>query len=465
MSEAVVERAREAIESALNRSAGGRPVPGNRVTLLHDASAYDAMLAAIDSAERWIHLENYIIRSDVVGRRFAERLIARARDGVHVRVLYDWIGSVATRRRYWRALRDAGIEVRAFNPPRLLDLFSNVTRDHRKVLVVDGALAVTGGMCIGHEWTGEGRTPAAPWRDTGVAIDGPAAAVLDQAFARTWALAGGTLPHADVVDQVRPAGGGAVRVIAGEPGRERTYRVVELLSAGAMDRLWITDAYFVAPPRLLQALRDAALDGVDVRLLVPGTSDLPLVRNLTRIGYRDLLRAGVRIWEWDGPMLHGKSVVADMRWVRIGSSNLNPSSLFGNYELDVLVDDPELAEAMEQQFRRDIARSREVARRPLRGPPRISRVLPTALERHRPELPAEVHRRGGEEVRRRAALALRTVAGHARRSVFGPTALVLMVLGGFFLILPRVTATVFAVLCVWLAAAATREAFRRRADR
>ncbi|MDQ2671176.1 MAG: phospholipase D-like domain-containing protein, partial [Gemmatimonadota bacterium] len=191
MSEAVVERAREAIESALNRSAGGRPVPGNRVTLLHDASAYDAMLAAIDSAERWIHLENYIIRSDVVGRRFAERLIARARDGVHVRVLYDWIGSVATRRRYWRALRDAGIEVRAFNPPRLLDLFSNVTRDHRKVLVVDGALAVTGGMCIGHEWTGEGRTPAAPWRDTGVSIDGPAAAVLDQAFARTWALAGG----------------------------------------------------------------------------------------------------------------------------------------------------------------------------------------------------------------------------------------------------------------------------------
>jgi cardiolipin synthase len=264
---------------------------------------------------------------------------------------------------------------------------------------------------------------------------------------------------------VRQAGSAEVRVIAGEPGRERTYRVVELLSAGTIDRIWITDAYFIAPPRLLQALRDAAMDGVDVRLLVPGSSDIPFVRNLTRIGYRDLLRAGVRIWEWNGPMLHAKSVVADMRWVRIGSSNLNPSSLFGNYELDVLVDDPAFAESVEQQFRRDIMRSREVVRRPLRGPPRISRVLPTALERHRPEHPEAIHRPVRGETRRRAALAVRTLAGNARRSIFGPTAIALMVLGAFFVVLPRITAYVFAVLCVWLAGAAGREAFRRRADR
>ena len=132
-------------------------------------------------------------------------------------------------------------------------------------------------------------------------------------------------------------------MIAGEPGRERTYRVIELLAAGSIERLWITDAYLVAPPRLLQALRDAAKDGVDVRLLVPGSSDLPLVRNLSRIGYRELLRSGVRIFEWDGPMLHAKTIVADGRWVRVGSSNLNPSSLIGNYELDVLVEDAVLA--------------------------------------------------------------------------------------------------------------------------
>ena len=465
MSGAPVERALEAIEHALNRSAGSRPVPGNQVTLLQDADAYRAMLEIIDSARRWIHFENYIIRSDAVGVEFAEHLMARARAGVHVRVLYDWLGSIATRRRYWRKLRDAGVEIRAFNPPRLLDAFANVTRNHRKVLVADGAAAVTGGHCIGLEWTGADHADGQAWRDTAVAVHGPAAAMLDQAFARTWSLSGGVLPPDQLVAEVHQAGPGAVRVIAGEPGRERTYRVVELLSAGAIDRIWITDAYFIAPPRLLQALRDAAEDGVDVRLLVPGSSDLPLVRNLTRIGYRDLLRAGVRIWEWDGPMLHSKSAVADMRWVRIGSSNLNPSSLFGNYELDVLVDDRDLAEAMEQQFRRDIMRSREVARRPLRGPPRISRVLPTALERHRPENPEAAYRPIRGESRRRAALALRTLAGNARRSVFGPAAIILVVLGALFLILPRATAYAFAALCVWLAAAAGREAFRRRADR
>jgi cardiolipin synthase len=465
MSDAPVERALEAIEHALNRSAGSRPVPGNRVRLVQDAEAYRVMLEMIDGARSWIHFENYIIRGDAVGIEFAERLIARARDGVHVRVLYDWLGSIATRRRYWRRLRDVGVEVRAFNPPRLLDVFANVTRNHRKVLVADGAAAITGGHCIGREWTGEDDEHGQPWRDTAVAVYGPAAAMLDQAFARTWELAGGVLPADHVVAQVRQAGSAEVRVIAGEPGRERTYRVVELLSAGTIDRIWITDAYFIAPPRLLQALRDAAMDGVDVRLLVPGSSDIPFVRNLTRIGYRDLLRAGVRIWEWNGPMLHAKSVVADMRWVRIGSSNLNPSSLFGNYELDVLVDDPAFAESVEQQFRRDIMRSREVVRRPLRGPPRISRVLPTALERHRPEHPEAVHRPVRGETRRRAALAVRTLAGNARRSIFGPTAIALMVLGGFFVVLPRITAYVFAVLCVWLAGAAGREAFRRRADR
>jgi cardiolipin synthase len=150
--------------------------------------------------------------------------------------------------------------------------------------------------------------------------------VLEQAFAVTWEAAGGRLPDDDVAGRVTPQGEAEVRVISGEQGRERAYRVIELLAAGSINRLWITDAYLVAPPRLFQSLRDAARDGVDVRLLVPGSSDLPLIRNLSRIGYRDLLRSGVRIYEWDGPMLHAKTIVADRRWTRVGSSNLNPSS-------------------------------------------------------------------------------------------------------------------------------------------
>lgn len=455
-----------AIACALDRAAGGRPIPGNAVRLLIDAPvAYEAMLDVIDRAERWLHFENYIIRSDAVGWRFAERLAERARAGVRVRVLYDWFGSGNTRRRYWRYLRDAGVEVRPFHPPHLLDLVTNLSRNHRKLVVGDGTRAVMGGLCIGCEWTGEIGRGAQPWRDTAVAIDGPAAAALDQAFVQTWSVAGGVVPAEQSVGEVEERGSAAVRVIAGEPGRERTYRVVELLAAGTVERLWITDAYLVAPPRVFQALHDAARDGVDVRLLVPGTSDLPFIRNLTRIGYRDLLRSGVRIYEWDGPMLHAKSIVSDGRWVRIGSSNLNPASLLGNYELDVLIEDATLGDALEHQFRRDIARAREVARRPIRVPRRMSGVFPTALTRQPPEVAPPSYRRPRRELQQRAVLALRTLAGNARRSVFLPISAVLIGLALLFIALPRLTAYVFGALCVWLALATAREAFRRRADR
>jgi cardiolipin synthase len=457
--------AEQSVANAVNRAAGGRPVPGNHVQLLIDGPcAYDAMQAVIAGANRWVHFENYIIRADTAGRRFAELLARRAREGVHVRVLYDGLGSWNTRRAYWRFLRQVGVEVRPFRPLSPVDLVSNLSRNHRKLVVADGARAVIGGLCIGCEWTGEHTPGEHAWRDTAVDIAGPAAAVLDQAFARTWEITGGRLPDEDVAGRVTPQGEAAVRVISGEPGRERTYRVIELLAAGSINRLWITDAYLVAPPRLFQALQDAARDGVDVRLLVPGSSDLPLVRNLSRIGYRELLRSGVRIFEWDGPMLHAKTIVADGRWTRVGSSNLNPSSLLGNWELDVLIEDPILAEAMERQFRLDVARSREVIRRPARGPQRLSAALPPVLRRAAPEVVPAAHEPTRRERRRRAALALRALISHARRSVFLPLSAILVALGALFFTLPKVTAYGFGVLCGWLAVSAWREAFRRRGE-
>ena len=465
MTGAAADSLTQSVACAINRAAGGRPIPGNHVELLIDGPAtYAAMLDLIARASRWIHFENYIIRSDAEGWRFAEALGARAREGIPVRVLYDAVGSMFTSRKLWRFLRGAGAEVRPFHPLRPLQIVTNFARDHRKLVVADGTTAVIGGLCIGCEWTGDGER-ILPWRDTAVGIGGPAAAVLDQAFARAWTVAGRALPHEEAAGRVTPEGQGQVRVIVGEPGRERAYRVIELLAAGSMQRLWITDAYMLAPPRLFQALRDAAGDGVDVRMLVPGSSDLPLVRNLSRIGYRELLRSGVRIYEWDGPMLHAKTIVSDGRWVRVGSSNLNPSSLIGNYELDVLIEDLALAESMERQFRMDIGRSREVRRRPLRGPRRISEALPTALTRSDPELSPGRYRRPPREVRHRAALALRTIASNARRSVFLPLAAIFVSLGLLFFVLPRQTAYVFGVICAWLALSATREAFRRRADK
>ncbi len=458
--------AEQSVTCAINRASGGRPVPGNQVQLLIDGpNTYRAMLEVIAQATRWIHFENYIIRSDAAGWRFAEQLAARAREGISVRVLYDWFGSFGTSRGFWGYLRKAGVEVRAFHRPQLVDVITNVSRNHRKLVVADGTRGVLGGLCIGCEWTGESHAGGQPWRDTAVDINGPAAAVLDQSFASMWEQTGTAVPLEFVAGVVEPRGDADVRIISGEPGRERAYRVIELLAAGSVERLWITDAYLVAPPRLFQALRDSARDGVDVRLLVPGSSDLPLIRNLSRIGYRELLRSGVRIYEWDGPMLHAKSIVCDDRWVRIGSSNLNPSSLLGNYELDVLIEDAALAESMEAQFRRDVARSREVASRPLRGPRRISQALPAVLTHQGPQVNPAGYPRSRRERRQRTALVLRAVASHARRSVFGPISAIFIALCLLLVAVPRVSAYILAALCAWLALGAGREAFRRRADR
>src|SRR5207247_2783874 len=146
-----------------------------------------------------------------------------------------------------------------------------------------------------------------------------------------------------------------------QPRRARIYRAVQLLAASAAERLWITDAYLIAPAPLYASLLDAAQSGVDVRVLVPGASDLPVLRNFTRIGYRELLRAGVRIFEYRGPMIHAKTMLVDGRWARVGSSNLNVSSLLTNYELDLLAEGGGLCDALAEQFRRDLASSREIA--------------------------------------------------------------------------------------------------------
>jgi cardiolipin synthase A/B len=450
------------IEAAINRAAAARPVPGNRVTLLVDGpAAYAAMLAQIAGARHWIHLENYIIRDDTIGRRFAEALSARAREGVAVRVLYDWLGSLSTPDRFWRDLRRAGVEVRCFNPPHFVQVFANLSRNHRKLLVTDGGGAVTGGQCIGDEWIGDPARGLAPWRDTGIEIAGPAATALDVAFEVTWQASGGVIPVVDHRPEVPAAGDAEVRVVVGEPGRERAYRTLEYLTAGSMERLWITDAYLVPPPRLFQALVEAAQDGADIRLLVPSTSDIAVVRNLTRIGYRRLLRAGIRIYEWDGPMLHAKTMVADGRWARIGTSNLNASSLLGNYEVDVLVDDAAFAREMESLFRRDLDQSLEVERRVL-GRGRLQHVLPTGLKRRRSGPVPVVPSRSPRQFRGRAAVAARTLISAARRSIYGPLSLILVTLGTLFLVLPRTTAYAFGLVCVWLAIAAGVEAFRRR---
>src|SRR5689334_9133101 len=441
----------------LDRAAGSRPIPGNAVDLLIDGpDTYAAMLAAIGGAERWIHFENYIIRSDATGWRFAEALAAKAKAGVHVRVLADWLGSMGTKGKFWRFLRAAGCEVRIFGPLNVLDPIDSISRDHRKLVAVDGREAIVGGLCIGDEWSGDPGRDVLPWRDTAVRVRGPAAAGLDATFGRTWAVAGGSIPAEDRAGHVPECGEAAVRVVPGEPGEARTYRLLTAVASGAEQRLWITDAYLTPPPPLRTALIDAAKDGCDLQLIVPGMSDVPFVRNLTRVGYRDLLRASIRIHEWEGPMLHAKTFVADGRLTRIGSTNLNYASLLGNWELDVLIDDPVLGAAMEQRFRKDLTGSREVV---LHAPAPGRRP-----KLRRPGTPQEIrsHRSSRREMTRRAIVTLYSVALGAGRSLILPVLTFILLLGLTAFFLPRLVAGGVTLVALWLAQSAFRQIHRQR---
>lgn len=352
-------------DQAFSRAAGAPLVGGNRVRLLRDGREhYPAFLDAIAGARRCIHLESYIINDDRIGRIFAEALTDRARAGVRVRVLCDWVGTVGkASRRFWRYLRDAGVEVRFFNPPHLVSPLGWMARDHRKLLTVDGHVAFVTGLCIGDQWVGSTTPPVDPWRDTGIGIGGPAVADADAAFAETWSACGSPLPTDELPtsDSIAEMGDVALRIISTAPASSQMFRVDQLVTAVARHTLWISDAYFVGVSAYVEALLAAARDGVDVRLLVPGSgSDIALVQRLTRGGYRRLLEGGVRVFEWNGTMMHAKSAVADGRWARVGSSNLNLQSWLGNWELDVAVEDADFGAQMQAMFEEDLAQSTEV---------------------------------------------------------------------------------------------------------
>ncbi len=352
-------------DQAFSRAAGAPLIAGNRLQLLRDAGEnYPAWLEAIAAARHRIHFECYIIHDDAIGRRFADALMAQARAGVRVRLIYDWFGALgAASFRFWHQLRRAGVEVRCFNPPRLDSPFGWVSRDHRKMLAVDGRLAFVTGLCVGRAWVGEPARGIEPWRDTGVAVQGPAVAEVERAFAAVWALAGPPLPAQDLPPAAAglpAAGDTALRVVATAPNMGGIYRLDQLVAALARRSIWLTDAYFIGTSPYVEALKAAAHDGVDVRLLVPRATDIPGMRAVSRAGFRGLLQAGVRIFEWAGPMLHAKTAVADGRWARVGSTNLNLTSWIGNWELDVIAEDDRFAALMERMYLHDLDHAVEV---------------------------------------------------------------------------------------------------------
>lgn len=439
-------------EQALSRAAGAPLVPGNSVRVLRDAREnYPAWLAAISAAQRKIYFENYIVADDPVGREFVAALAARARAGVRVRVIYDWLGSLGSgSRSLWRPLVAAGGEVRAFNPPRLTDPTGWLERDHRKMVAVDGEIGFVSGLCVSRKWAGDPARRRAPWRDTGLEIRGPAIASIEHAFAGSWAATGGAIPRDELAaaGEIAAAGETTLRVVATLPNMAPLYRLDQLIAVMARESLWLADAYFVGVAAYVQALRAAALDGVDVRLLVPGASDVPVVSRLSRAGYRPLLEAGIRVFEWNGPMMHAKTAVADGRWARVGSSNLNLASWIGNYELDVAVEDERFGASMQAAYNEDLANATEIV---LAGRSRVRRAGPHQRR----------GRRGGSASRAAAgalrigntvsaAITHRRVLGPAEAGMMAGAAAVLLSLALLAVLWPLVIALPLALLSAWI---------------
>ena len=445
----------EFTQQAFLRTTGTPLTPGNGLRILRDSTEnYPAWLEALAGAQYKIYFENYIIGNDDVGREFVDVLAERARAGVRVRLIYDWLGSMGSRR-LWKPLLEAGGEVRGFNPLRLDSPIGWLSRDHRKSISVDGRVAFVTGLCVSRKWLGDPARGIEPWRDTGVELRGPALADVERAFAQVWSETGEAIPPDELTPatEIPLAGEVPVSVVASAPNTAGLLRLDQLIATAARKTLWLSDAYFVGVAPYVQALRAAAMDGVDVRLLVPGSSDIPVLARISRSGYRPLLEAGVRIFEWNGPMMHAKTAVADCRWARVGSSNLNISSWFGNFELDVAVEHEPFARQMEEIYLQDLSHATEIVLNP-RNRVRPSVLVPFVERRRFPRGRGSASRAAASALRLgntvSAALTNRRTLGPAEAGVMAKMGLVLFVLAVLGVVWPWIVAIPVGLIAGWV---------------
>jgi len=338
----------------------------HRLRLLKDgAQAFPAMLDAISGAKSTICLETYILEDDRVGNRFANALIERAKAGVEVNLLFDtWGSSVSDG--YVDRLRENGVRVVPFRPimHALQDvkLIRQVSRrNHRKSLVIDSRVAFTGGINISSDYAPK-EDAGAGFRDTHLEFEGPAALELQYFFLRTWKKAKGP-----PIDEPRYSHEGrrpdpSVHIITNDMhrGRVSIRRAYRNAIRGATQKIYITNAYFLPTLGVLRGLCDAAKRGVDVRIMVAGTTDVTAVKLATRTMYGKLLHSGIRLYEWRGRVLHAKTAVVDGLWSTVGSSNLDQQSLRLNMEANAIIEDARFANAMEAMFHEDLEHCEEM---------------------------------------------------------------------------------------------------------
>ena len=314
-------------------------LPGNRVEVFFSGTeSFASMCAAMESAKEEILVESYIWRADSTGQSFLGHLAAAVARGVSVKVLADAWGSFGTRSRFWAEMRKRGLETRLFHPLIPYPWYQPF-RDHRKILVVDRRVAFTGGMNIADEYGSAGFAAGkGPWRDTHARVEGPAAWEMAIVFSEGWQRAGG-MPIGHSPLELPGPGGASILVLDSRPGRGQgeSASALAAIVAAARRFVWITSAYFAPPTGALQILGDAVQRGVDVRLLLPGPTDVPIVRHAGHGFFDDLFRLGIRVFEYRDAILHGKSLVADEYVSVVGSTNFDFRSFRFNGECNLVI--------------------------------------------------------------------------------------------------------------------------------
>jgi len=381
-SQALMERLKRSVAptdmlerySAVIESVSGSPLTsGNKVTLLIDGPAtYAAMFKAMEDAKDHINLETFIIEDDETGRRFSDLLLKKQAEGVQVNLIYDSRGSFSTPAPFFQRLRDAGIQLVAFNPVNPLKTrksWSVAHSDHRKILIVDGKVVFTGGVNISAVYS-SGRSgrqpekkPSIPWRDTDVRIEGPVVAEFQKLFLETWqSQKGPKLSGPNYFPDLKAVGNAFVRAVGSSPGETNRLTFVLYVSAIAFSEksLHVTNAYFAPDDETVDALHDAARRGVDVKIILPGTTDSSLTMNAGRYYYSDLLKSGVKLYRRRNVLLHSKTAVIDNVWSTVGSTNMDFWSFSINDEVNAVILSKEFAAEMEEMFARDLAESEEI---------------------------------------------------------------------------------------------------------
>ena len=357
-----------AVEEAI---VGSPLTTGNRVLLLQDGPAtYQAMYAAIMAARDHINMETYILDDDEVGQRFAQALIDKQQSGVQVNLIRDSVGTLNTPALFFQRLIDNGVRVLVFNPVNPLEArkaWSLNQRDHRKLLIVDGGTAFLGGINISSVYSsgsfsrGSHRRPdGVSWRDTDLQVQGPVVAEFQKLFLSTWeSQKGEPLSEKNYFPPHQRPGHAVVRAIGSSPEESFSQIYATLLSAiaSAETSVHLTNAYFVPDPQLLDALEAAAQRGVSVSLILPSQTDSWLVFHAGRNYYDRLLRAGVKIFERRGVILHSKTALIDGVWATVGSTNLDWRSFLHNYELNAVVLGAEFGTQVQAMFDKDLAAS------------------------------------------------------------------------------------------------------------